>query len=573
MKKIIPVIVAVVLILLIGGIYLGGKTFERYSYSKERADLKEYFGVSGADEAAILLNDEWIDVKAALIDGGCYLAAEDVDTLLTGRFYFGKADNELLYTTPTDVIRAEIGSSSWSSTDGDSGSMEHPIALVRGEDLWILLDYVERFADFTWDLYGGGSEPARIRMSTAWSSFDQATVTKNTELRILGGVKSEILRDLKKGDKVVVLEKMENWTKVRSDDAFIGYVENKRLSETMKLEAIAPESREMTYTSIQKPYQIDMAWHAVYSAAGNDTMDALVAATNAGETDGLNTIAPTWFALSDGAGGIESFASASYVKKAHEKGLEVWGVVDNFNNEGADTASTLSRASSRKKLTDALMEEAASVGLDGINVDFEQVPSSSGEDFIQWIRELSIPCREKGIVLSVDNYVPMGSLNDYYDRAEQGVVADYVVVMAYDEHYRGSDEAGSVASIGFVEDGIRRTAAEVPGEKIIGGIPFYTRVWASKNGEVDSDALTMSAVGDWVTQRDVTLAWDDETCQNYGEITDSDGTLRQVWVEDAESIRTKINVMRTYHVAGVAAWQLGFETPDIWDVISKALNS
>ena len=196
-------------------------------------------------------------------------------------------------------------------------------------------------------------------------------------------------------------------------------------------------------------------------------------------------------------------------------------------------------------------------------MDFELIPSSSGEDYIEFIRELGIACRKNSLVLSVDNYVPMGNLNDHYDRAEQGVVADYVIIMGYDEHYAGSSEAGSVASIGYVENGIKRTVAEVPPEKVIGGIPFYTRVWATKDGEVSSNALSMPLAQEWVEQRGITLAWDDETCQNYGELTESDGTLRQVWIEDAESIRTKISVMRNYGIAGVAAWQLGQESPDI----------
>ncbi|MCR5178473.1 MAG: chitinase, partial [Lachnospiraceae bacterium] len=165
------------------------------------------------------------------------------------------------------------------------------------------------------------------------------------------------------------------------------------------------------------------------------------------------------------------------------------------------------------------------------------------------------------------------ALNDHYDRKEQGVVADYFVVMGYDEHYKGSEEAGSVASINYVDNGIRRTVAEVPPEKVIGGMPFYTRVWATKDGNVDSDALSMKSASEWVQERGVELTWDEETCQNYGEITDSDGTLRQIWMEDAQSISTKIAVMRGYGIAGVAAWQLGFETPEIWDVISTSLTN
>ncbi len=568
MKKIIPVFIAVVLILLIGGFYMGQRTLDRYSYSRERADVNEYFGITDPDETAVLLNDERIDIKAAVLDGGCYLSLSDVDALLNGRFYHCKADGTLVYTTPSAIITATVGEKTWSSTDGSNGSLDYAIARPGDDDLWVLVDYVTMYTALTWEYF---EDPSRIRLVNDWPDFDQATVTKDTELRVLGGVKSAILRDLEKGERVTVLEQMENWSEVRTADAYIGYVENKRLSDPIRVEALKPQNKTEEYTSIHKPYMIDMVWHFVAGKAGNDTLQPLLSSTDAGSGQGLNTIAPTWFTLCDGEGNITSFATSEYVQQAHAKGLEVWGVVDNFNNPDADAESALARASTRKRIIDSLMSEVAAVGLDGINVDFELIPSSSGEDYIEFIRELGIACRKNSLVLSVDNYVPMGSLNDHYDRAEQGVVADYVIIMGYDEHYAGSSEAGSVASIGYVENGIKRTVAEVPPEKVIGGIPFYTRVWATKDGEVSSNALSMPLAQEWVEQRGITLAWDDETCQNYGELTESDGTLRQVWIEDAESIRTKISVMRNYGIAGVAAWQLGQESPDIWETIANAL--
>ncbi|MBQ3789994.1 MAG: SH3 domain-containing protein [Lachnospiraceae bacterium] len=571
MKRIIPILIAVALILIVGALYGGGQVLERYSYSREYADLNEYFGVTGDGDIPILMNNEWIDVHARMVDGGCYLRHEDVDRLLNSRFYYGRADGTLVYTTPDTIITAKLGTDEWTSAGGssDSGREKHVIAREDGETLWILMDYVERYSDFTWALY---EEPYRIRISTEWKDFEQSGITKNTSLRVLGGVKSEILRDLKKGERVAVLERMETWSRVRTDDGFTGYVENKRLSEPIKAEGVAPASKQMEYSHITRDRQIVLAWHQIAGAAGNDTLGPMIAATNAGQVNGLNTISPTWFSLADDQGGINSFASTGYVTEAHAAGLEVWGLVDNFTGEG-DSTEVLKYAATRANLIANLMDQAAQYDLEGINVDFEGVPASSGEDFIEFIRELSIPCRKEGIVLSVDNYVPMGSLNDHYDRAEQGVVADYIIVMGYDEHYKGSPEAGSVASIGYVEDGIRRTVSEVPAERVIGGMPFYTRVWSTKGNEVDSSALDMKSSADWVAERGVKLAWDDETCQNYGEITDGDGTLRQVWMEDAESIRTKIAVMGTYKIAGVAGWRLGFETPDIWEVIATSLAS
>ncbi|MCR4763605.1 MAG: chitinase [Lachnospiraceae bacterium] len=568
MKKIIPALLAVVLILLIGGFYFGQTLLDRYSYSREKADLNEYYGLTGPDDVAVMLNDSFIDVHAKMLDDACYLTLTDTHELLNSRFYYSEADNCLIYTTPDTVITAEIGQPSYTASDGTDGKEKHAIARKEGENLWLLIDFVARYSDFTWELF---TKPNRLRLTTEWQSFEQADITRKTSLRLLGGVKSEVMRQLERGEHVTVLEQMETWTKVCTKDAMVGYVENKRLSAPVTVEAVAPESKQPEYTSISSDQPVVLAWHAVAGAAGNDTLDELIAATNAGEKNGLNTISPTWFSLSDNEGNINSFASASYVNKAHDKGVAVWAAVDNFNGDG-DAAEVLSRRAYRSRLIDRLMEESDACGLDGINVDFEGIPADSGEDYIEFIRELSIACRKKQLVLSIDNYVPMGALNDHYNRKEQGIVADYVIVMAYDEHYKGSKEAGSVASIGFVEEGIRRTVDEVPAEKVIGGIPFYTRVWATRDGSVDSDALDMNSAQEWVSQREVQLSWDEETCQNYGEFTEKDGTLRQVWMEDAESIRTKITVMGTYHIAGVAAWRLGYEKPEIWSAIAQALG-
>ena len=216
------------------------------------------------------------------------------------------------------------------------------------------------------------------------------------------------------------------------------------------------------------------------------------------------------------------------------------------------------------------MNAALSCGMDGINVDFEQISADCGEHFIQFIRELSIPCRQNGLVLSIDNYVPMGGTN-HYDREEQGIVADYVIIMGYDEHYAGSKEAGSVASIDFVEKGISQTVAEVPASKVINAIPFYTRIWETSDEGVSSQAVGMEMADEYVRAHNIPVEWNDETCQNYGEYT-QDGVLYQVWLEDDSSIEVKLSIMDKYQLAGVASWRLGFEKPEIWDVIEAYLN-
>lgn len=581
MKKLIPVITAIVLIIVVVAISFGGKILSKYSYSEERADLQEYFALTSEDDVAIVLQNERVEEKAKLMDGVYYFDIATVHKYFNDRFYEDKNEQLLLYTLPTDTVRVEIGASSYTTTKG--GAVETGYVIARyaqtadgsGDVLYVAADYVQLFSDYSYETF---AEPNRMQVYTAEKPKEGKTaqIVKNTAIRYQGGVKSPILTDVNVGDQVTVLEEMEKWSKVKTGDAFIGYVENKRLEgngegavvvEQQPEQTVASEFINPEFTSLTREYKINLGWHAVAGMAGNDTlMDAVR------NTKGLNVISPTWFALTDNDGNFSSYATKEYVNQAHDLGLEVWALVDNFTNKDAvDTYEVLSYTSKRAYLIENLVNTTLEYGIDGINVDFESISQDAGEHFIQFIRELSVACRENGIVLSVDNYVPTG-YTDHYDRGEQGVFADYVIIMGYDEHYSGSAEAGSVASISFVEEGIKKTVEEVPAEKVINALPFYTRIWKSEGAELTSEAVGIELAEQFVQNHGIELRWDETTCQNYGEAQEG-SVFYQVWLEDEQSIETKLNIMKKYNIGGVAAWKLGFEKTSIWDVIEAYLNS
>ncbi|MGN1315263.1 MAG: glycosyl hydrolase family 18 protein [Lachnospiraceae bacterium] len=561
-KRVIPVLIAVALIIVIGGVGLLGLFLKKYSYSDTAMDLKEYFAVSKQDEVAIILQDEQIETKAKLLEGYYYLDFDSVQKLLNDRFYEDAAEMLLLYTTPTEIIRTAIGSSSYLQ-GAEEIQTEYPLSFYEGEALYVALDFVQLFTNFSYEAF---TQPNRIQLSTQWGEATTAEVKRNTQLRYRGGIKSDILRQLSRGEQVTVLEKMESWSKVKTNDAIIGYVENKMLTNEAVIQEIpATHYEEPEYTSLTREYKINLGWHQVTVEAANSTLNDVVS-----RTSGMNVISPTWFSLTDNEGGIRSIAGQNYVDQAHNMGLEVWALVDNFD-ANVSSYEVLSRTSSRTRLIENLMSEILRYGIDGINVDFEDLSYDAGEPFVQFLRELSIQCRAAGIVLSVDNYVPRES-TAHYNRKEQGIVADYVIIMGYDEHWGGGGVAGSVASIGFVEDGIIQTIEEVPSHKVINALPFYTRVWKTKEGTVTSEALDMETAANFISNNNVTTWWDEETCQNYGEIQKGD-TLYQVWLEDAKSIETKLTIMQKYDLGGVAAWKLGLETKDIWKIIEAYINS
>lgn len=565
MKKAIPVIVALLLIIIIGIAAFGKIVLDKYSYSKETVDMNEYYQVSG-EQSAIILQDEMVEEKAIVRNGICYFDLATVHKYFNEIFYVDMAENLLLYTTATETVRVNLGESVYNDEAG-STDVGYIIAYVENDNVYVAADFVKLYTNFSYNMFD-----LHIQVYTQWESKEIAEIAKDTAVRERGGIKSPILREIAVGETVEILEEMETWSKVKTWDSIIGYVENKRLGERATAEEtpvkdyVAPE-----YTSMVMENTVSLGWHAIGGAGGNDTLNSMVA-----NTRGMNVIAPTWFSLNDNEGGFRSFASADYVQKAHNMGLQVWGVLDdfNYNNEtdgGIDVYSILSSTTKRQRLTQNICDTAVSLGLDGINLDFERVSADTGIHYVQFLRELSVLCRENQLVLSIDNYVPF-HFNDYYRLDVQGQVADYVIIMGYDEHWHGSGDPGSVASIDYVSNGIDKTLEEVPAEKVINALPFYTILWKTEGSNVTDSYLTINNTADFLNRMGITPVWDESTCQNYAEWTDGALTY-QIWLEDLESIKVKLNVMRTKNLGGVAVWRLGYGTPEIWELLNAYTNS
>lgn len=560
-KKILPVVIAVVLMALIIVGAVGVKLYEKYSYSKETMDLSRYYGIEKEGQVPIILADVVAEEKAANIDGNDYLPLSFVQEQLNSRFYYDVNEKLLLYTTALDLYEIPLDSTAY-TVSGEAAEHTCPIFVLQDEVPYVSLSFMENFSNFICNVY---EAPHRLQIYTENVTHQTAVIQKATAVRYQGGIKSDILEQQDAGSQVTVLEEMENWSKVETADAVIGYVENKRLEAAEDQAVEVPISYVIPeYTSIHKDYKINMAWHQVTNAAANDGVEGLLANTKA-----VNTISPTWFFLNDNAGNFTSIASQTYVDAMHARGIEVWALIDNFTND-VDIAQILGTTTNRKNLISQLVGTVTAMGIDGINIDFEQVPESAGNDYVQFLRELSISCRKNQIVLSVDNYVPTG-YTAHYDRKEQGTVVDYVVIMGYDEHYAGSAEAGSVASIGYVQQGIENTVSAVPQEKVINAVPFYTRLW--KWGEsLTSEALSMSAAANYLAQYGAAASWDETTCQDYATF-EADGVTYQIWLENAKSLEAKLQVMSAYQLGGIAEWKLGLETPDVWTLIENYVKN
>lgn len=563
-KKIIPVIVALVLILVIGVAGFGGKLLDKYSYSKELADMDAYYGVSEG-QLAILLQDDWLSEKAVLMDGVVYFDLDMVHNYLNEGFYADRNEQKLLYTTANDTAQALFGAKEYSDRAG-SHSTEYVICQMQGDALYLAAEYVKLFTNYGYSLYD-----RHLQVDTRWGEKQTMEIAKDTQVRQLGGIKSPILREIEKGEIVELLEQMETWSKVKTSDSIIGYVENKRLTNGgTETEVPVTDYMAAEYTSISIPGRVGLGFHSIGGVGGNATLSDMLA-----EGKGIDAIAPTWFSLTDNDGNFRSFASKQYVEQAHGSGLQVWGVWDNFNykNEtGTDVSSyeVLSSTAKRRQLAQNIVDTSTELELDGVNIDFEGLTEDCGIHYIQFLKELSVLCRDSGLILSVDNYVPF-NFNNYYRLDIQGLVADYVIIMGYDEHWHGSGDPGSVASIDYVSNGLDRTLEQVPKEKVVNALPFYTILWKTEGTEVTDQYIMLNSVEDYLARVNVMPEWDETTCQNYAE-WQSGAASYQIWVEDVDSIRVKLSVMDVKNLGGVAVWRLGYGTPEAWALIANYAN-
>lgn len=574
-KKIMPAIVVIVLILLIISGIVIVSLIQKYTPSKERADLSDYYHVTSETDVAVVLNNEITNGVATLIDGQVYLDFHFVHDVINSRFYWDENENILLYTTASDLISAEADATSYLVT---KNSVDYGRVIVKAtsDSAWIDLDFVNQYSDFTYSYY---DTPSRVVMTNAWGEIETAVVKKNTEIREKGGIKSPILADISKSDTVTVLAQDEKWFKVATTDGVVGYIRSNALSSVIT-ETISSEFVPETFSHIRKDFKICMAWDQLYSSSSNGDI-----ATQISNTKGLNVVSPTWFFLKDRKGNLSSIASSDYVTYCHQHDVEVWAMVDNFNyadfNRTEDTTYILTHTSVRQNLVNQIVSMAIQYNLDGINIDFEYLDSAAvGDGYIQFIRELSLKCANNGIVLSVDVLHP-ASYNAVYNLSELADFADYVVMMEYDEHYSGSEEEGSVASISWVREGVSTTLKDVPSDQLILGMPLYTRVWVKTPNSDASDteivynlsssAYSSTASATLVESHNAEKVWLEDCGQFYAEYEEN-GSTYMIWMEDSSSTEERLRLMEEYGLAGASFWSLYWDTNAIWDTVIKYIN-
>lgn len=533
--------------------------------TSKRMSADEYFGTLAENEAAVVLEDRVASERALIVDGSAYIDYTLVQSELNSRFHWDASAGLLLFTTAEQIFEIAPNQTTY-TIEGESFDAGYEILKTTSSGMYLSVNFMQQYSDLRCESFGS---PARIVVTFGSTAVTTAALKKDSAVRYLGGIKSPILTEASAGTQVTVLEQMENWSRIRTPDGYIGYVKNNRLEDVQEI-VTETYYQGPEYTSIHQESRVNLVWHQINYQEMNANLEQDIA-----EMTGVNVISPTWYFLSDSAGGIESFADASYVQRAHEAGLQVWALISNFS-ENVSTTTLLASRQARQTVQNYLISQALELGFDGINIDFEGIAQEAGYDYVQFMRELSILCRKNDIVLSVDVPVPM-DFSKHYNRRELGIVCDYVIMMGYDEHYAGSDIVGSVASMDFEITGIENMLTEVSAENLISAIPFYSRLWytetlADGTAQVTSEAVTMEQAEQILAENGVTSVYDESTGQQYAEWTASDGRFCQIWLEDENSVAARAGLVSRFNLAGIAAWVLGNEKAFVWSAISGQIQ-
>ena len=551
-KRIVIVAAFVILIVVMAAMFM----IVRYTPTKEKMNGYVFFNLDkSTDKTMVIIDGKQYSDTGVVTDGIHYLPQEFVADNINAGFYYDKESQAVLYSDSSYMYTYMSGKNVYTDDTGKTYNTDYPVVIDINGECFIAWEYIAEHTDCE---YAYGSEPERINISIERENKQCVTVKKKSAVRYRGGIKSPVLEYVQKGDRLVYEDDLDDWIKVTTVTGYTGYIKKTEASDTF--EYIREEKNYETHNYNMKDDKVTLAWFQVSGVAGNSGID-----NNIATASGVNVLAPTWYSVTDSSGSMSCYASTGLVNKMHQRGTDVWALVSDFDTN-VDFAALYSSKKARTNMVNTLINDAEKYGFDGINLDYENIKSAYAKDYLQFVRELSIACERKGLVLSTDNYKPE-AYNRCYNLKEQSRFVDYVIVMAYDEHYAGTD-AGSVASLPFVKEAVEDTVQLVGKEHVIAGIPFYTRIWTTTDGNTTSRAVGMQAAVDQLNSDGQVALWNDDCGQYVASYTVGNST-RQIWFEEEKSIEAKMQVIQENNVAGVAGWKLGLEKSSVWSVISK----
>ncbi|NLI90052.1 MAG: SH3 domain-containing protein [Epulopiscium sp.] len=497
-----------------------------------------------------------------------YLPISFIDKYITNDFFWDELEEILTITNPREMIRLRPNKNNYELNYKKEKTKDKII--VKDDIVYIPYEIIEE----KYNIVASYNEETSILV------FDDTTIDRivgittkgSTKVRVEADIKSPVVETIYKGDELMTYSTEDGWTQVRTLTGNTGYVNEKHISHHREISKEAEKVYEPHPIKKEIPGSIVIAWDQIgkgYEANFNGPKYK--------DMVGVNVLSPTWLEFSDPKGNLQDKGSKSYVEKAHDKGYQVWPLMSHNFSNSEWTHEILSSTKKRDRVIKQLVDYVEEYNIDGINIDIENLEQKTGPYWVQFMRELYPIMREQGIYVSTDVYVP-SPWTIHYNRAEISKSIDYFVIMAYDEHWSGSEEAGSVASLPWVQVAIENTLEEVPEDKVILGVPFYSRLWRE---DIDEDgavklshvaALGMDGIKQELRNNGVDPVWDEGTGQYYAEYEKDQG-LYKAWLEDEKSMESRAKFLSKYNLAGIAGWKLGLESSGTWEVINNEIKN
>ena len=575
-KKVLVGLAAVIIVGLLAaaGIIIYDKIAEKYRESDVKTELSAYYNVPEG-EAMLIFDEKVYDKNALYSNGEYYLDLPTVMEKYPLLFLWNGEENRLYYTTASKAYIFTPGEKEMTLNE-KAVENEIPLVIVKDGTPYVSMSFLSTCSDITYRIY---HDPERVLLTYSKDEYLCATVKEETSIRVGQDIKSDYLEKLTTGAKVRIIEgggiQQNGFIKVMSEDGVRGYILVEKLDWDNRSNE-APAFNTFTaeeYRHFKSDEKIFLSWQLVYSKGHIDEMLASL-----DKNPEVNVVSPTWLFMSGTDGELTSYVDSDYVAAAHDRNVKVWVLLKNDVIEGVfdgagDSHKVFSSYEARKKLIENSIAEVKKCGADGINVDIEMLNVQTGVYFVQFLKELYIKSRENGVVISVDNYIPE-NYNAFYNVPEQSKVADYIVIMGYDEHYTGSD-AGSVASLSWFKSAADLTLKKCPAEQIIMGVPFYTRLWKEEaQGDVIktySETMDLRQQETFLKNLGEEPEWLEEAGQNYYEY-EKEGFTYKLWEENKKSLTLKAVAIGERNMAGAAGWMMGGETEGLWSAIKSAVE-
>lgn len=505
-----------------------------------------------------------------------YLSVDDIRNYYDKHIYFDEQYNQIVTSSETKLAVLKLDEN-YMTVNGEKVKISGSAKLI--DDVYYL-----PFSEME-DVYNVRVDRPenKIVIESLDREITVTNLTKKASVKYKATVFSRTIEKLPENEKVIIAQSQDNtipqgWVKVRTQNGNLGYIEEKYLSESIM-------EREAKVYEKQIDGKISLAWEyfSEYAKAPDNTGKVY---------DGVNVVSPSFFYLKLQNTDKENLTKldvllqsnllenvgdegVAYINWAKENGYKVWPKVTNDTLPSTidEFSVIINDFKLRENMINQIKEYVEKYDLDGINLDFEFMYKSDKDAFSKFVIELAPQLRDMGVCLSVDVTAPDGADNWSlcYDRNVIGEVADYVVFMGYDQY--GTSSIGTTSGYNWLKLSINKFMDydEVPAEKIILGLPFYTKLWKTKNDQVvGSQVIFISNIENQIPAN-ATKEWKEDLQQYYVQY-ENGGYIYKMWVEDITSFEKKIQLVEEYGLAGAGYWRKGFESNNIWSVIKENLG-